>query len=76
MGLDRLLLIMLVIVALLAGVWIGRLDDENSNLADVDSFRGWLWQRRSLDLAVQTCLIFVGALGTAALLPRDGEEDD
>jgi hypothetical protein len=35
-----------------------------------------MWQSRSLDLAVQVGLIFVGALGIAALLPRGREDDD
>lgn len=38
------------------------------------SFRQWFWVSRSLDLAVQVGLIFVGALGIAALLPRGREE--
>ena len=40
----------------------------------VETFREWLWGTRSLDLAVQVGIIFVGALGIAALLPR-GDED-
>ena len=35
------------------------------------SFRQWFWESRSLDLVAQVGLIFVGALGIAALLPRD-----
>lgn len=35
-----------------------------------ETFREWLWGTRSLDLAVQVGIIFVGALGIAALLPR------
>jgi len=35
------------------------------------SFREWFWEHRSLDLIVQGGLIFTGALGVAALLPRD-----
>jgi hypothetical protein len=37
------------------------------------TFRQWLWGTRSLDLAVQVGIIFVGALGIAALLPRGDE---
>jgi len=37
------------------------------------AFRQWFWESRSLDLAVQVGLIFVGALGIAALLPRGRE---
>ena len=39
------------------------------------SFRHWFWESRSLDLAAQVGLIFAGALGIAALLPRGKEED-
>jgi hypothetical protein len=35
-----------------------------------ETFREWLWGARSLDLAVQVGIVFVGALGIAALLPR------
>jgi len=37
------------------------------------TFREWFWESRSLDLAAQVGLIFVGALGIATLLPRDQE---
>jgi hypothetical protein len=43
--------------------------------ADQRSFRLWFWENRGLDLAVQTGLIFVGALSIAALLPRSREDD-
>ena len=38
------------------------------------TFRQRFWETRSLDLAVQVALIFVGTLSIAALLPRRGEE--
>lgn len=38
-------------------------------------FRTWFWTHRSFDLAVQAGLIFAGALGVAAVLPRQKEED-
>ena len=38
------------------------------------TFRQWLWGTRSLDLAVQVGIIFVGALGIAALLPSSDED--
>ena len=40
------------------------------------SFRRWFWESRGLDLAAQVGLIFVGALGIAALLPRGKEENE
>ncbi|MBM4464369.1 MAG: hypothetical protein FJ014_02175 [Chloroflexi bacterium] len=41
-----------------------------------ESFRQWFWESRGLDLAAQVALIFVGALGIAALLPSDKEETE
>ena len=41
-----------------------------------ESFRQWFWESRSLDLAAQVGLIFVGALGIAALLPREKEDKE
>lgn len=41
--------------------------------APIETFREWLWGTRSMDLAVQVGIIFVGALGIAALLPRGSE---
>ena len=40
------------------------------------SFREWFWESRALDLVAQAGLIFAGALGIAALLPREKETDD
>lgn len=41
---------------------------------NVATFRQWFWEHRNLDLAVQVGLIFVGALGISALLPREPDE--
>ena len=74
---ERAILALLVIVALLGGVWIGRtsFSGDRGPVAE-ESFRAWFWEQRGLDLAVQATLIFVGALGTAALLPRGREDDE
>jgi len=45
---------------------------DGKDASESAAFRQWLWERRSLDLAVQVGLIFVGALGIAALLPKSG----
>jgi hypothetical protein len=71
-----------VVVALaLIGLVIGRLSvgaPEGSEVAQAPAedgaFRRWFWESRSLDLIAQVGLIFAGALGIAALLPRDREE--
>ena len=70
--------VMLLIVGLLVG-WLflppaGDTGAVRQPESAAVSFREWFWESRSLDLAAQVGLIFVGALGIAALLPR-GEED-
>ena len=75
MDLDRLLLGLLIVLLLLGGFWVGRRFIVDTRDAPASgSFRQWFWEKRSLDLAAQAGLIFVGALGTAALLPRDKED--
>ena len=61
---------------LLAGGWYAsqRLAVElPASRETTETFREWLWGTRSLDLAAQVGIIFVGALGIAALLPRGSE---
>lgn len=65
----------IVIMLLIAGLLIGQQFMTPPDDARVDSFRQWFWESRSLDLAAQVGLIFVGALGIAALLPK-GKGDD
>jgi hypothetical protein len=80
-----------VVLLLLVGLLIGRQflprpDDASAaqrpepfgypqDLPVEGSFRQWFWESRGLDLAAQVGLIFVGALGIAALLPRGREEE-
>ena len=62
---------------LLVGGWLAGHRLLTSTPVDqegVETFREWLWGTRSLDLAVQVGIVFVGALGIATLLPR--EDDD
>jgi hypothetical protein len=71
---------MIVAVLLIASLLIGRHfvlgsgDARETEAAD-GSFREWFWERRGLDLVAQVGLIFAGALGIAALLPREKEDD-
>jgi hypothetical protein len=63
-------------VLLLIGGWFASQRVLVSFPADqetIETFREWLWGTRSMDLAVQVGIIFVGALGIAALLPRGDE---
>ena len=71
------------VVLLTIGLLIGRQFLSPSDGARValrdepveGSFRQWFWESRSLDLLAQVGLIFAGALGIAALLPRGNEGD-
>lgn len=66
----------IVVLLLVAGLLIGQQFMAPPDDARVDSFRQWFWESRSLDLAAQVGLIFVGALGIAALLPKGkGDEE-
>jgi len=63
-------------VLLLVGGWFASqrmLVALPADAETVETFREWLWGTRSLDLAVQVGIVFVGALGISALLPRGDE---
>ena len=64
-----------LIPLLIAGLLVGRLLFTAPEDMAANSFREWFWENRALDLLVQVGLIFAGALGIAALLPRDKEEN-
>ena len=73
-------LVLITALLLVAGLLIGRqflLDTGEVPAGEPDrSFREWFWESRALDLIAQAGLIFSGALGIAALLPREKEIDD
>ena len=74
---ENLPLIALLILTMVCGLWIGQrlwVGPERGAQGEVEVFRRWFWENRSLDLLVQAGLIFGGALGIAALLPGDKEE--
>jgi len=77
---ERITWIALVAALLLVGLLFGRqflLDTGEMPVDEPDrSFREWFWESRALDLVAQVGLIFAGALGIAALLPREKEVDD
>jgi hypothetical protein len=67
---------LIVALLLLLGGWYASqrmLVVPPADEAVIETFREWLWGTRSMDLAVQVGIIFVGALGIAALLPRGDE---
>jgi hypothetical protein len=65
----------LVILLLAASWFVGQRALTPEAHVPAPGFREWLWETRSLDLAVQVCIVFVGALGIAALLPRNDESE-
>ena len=77
---ERVTWILIVAGLLIASLLIGRhfllgSDDAQQSESADGSFREWFWERRGLDLVAQVGLIFAGALGIAALLPREKEDD-
>lgn len=80
MNRSRLLGLLLLALLLLGGWYLGRSILREANLAQPAAgehldFRTWFWTHRSFDLAVQVGLVFAGALGVAAVLPREKEEE-
>ncbi len=72
MSRNRLLWGLAVTVLLLAGLLWSR---AHPLPLEPDVFRAWFWSQRSLDLLVQGGLILAGALGVAAILPGNREEE-
>lgn len=64
------------VLLLAIGLAIGLRFSPPPGTSGAGSFRSWFWEYRSLDLLVQVGLIFAGALGISALLPRGSEEDE
>jgi hypothetical protein len=77
---DDLPWIGLVVLLLAGGLLVGRQwmppPADGEGTSESAAFRQWMWESRSLDLAVQVGLVFVGALGMAALLPRSQFPED
>lgn len=73
---NQLILLALITILLVAGLLIFRtLNSEVSRTAAEGGFRTWFWEKRGLDLVVQIVLVFAGALGIAAILPVEDEND-
>ena len=92
MSRERLALVIVVVAVVAAGSVIGHqalarsdaagsvvlpayADGEQGGMAS-ETFRRSFWGNRGLDIAVQVGLVFVAALGIAALLPRPGEDGE
>lgn len=70
---------LVVALLLLIGGWYASqrlIETAPAGQPGIETFREWLWGTRSLDLAAQVGIIFVGALGIAALLPHGDEGPD
>jgi len=79
MSRENLPLLGLLFLLMIGGLILGQQFWVRSAPAlegETNSFRQWFWQSRSLDLIVQVGLFFCGALGIAALLPRDREDEE
>ena len=76
MGREDIPWIAVLIVLVVAGFFLGQrfVAPSTSELTppaeETAAFRAQFWEERGLDLGVQVGLVFVGALGIAALLPR------
>ncbi len=74
---EPVLWIAIVLGLLFAGMFLGQTFQGGPQDIPPSTFRHWFWEGRSLDLIVQVGLIFVGALGISALLPRGrGDEPE
>ena len=62
------LTVMLLVGGLLVGQQFMPPPPDGKGASESAAFRQWMWESRGLDLVVQVGLIFVGALGIAALL--------
>ena len=75
MNREYIVWITAVVALLLGGLLIGRQFMILPGETEVTAFRQWFWESRGLDLAAQVGLIFVGALGVSALLPRHNDKE-
>ncbi len=83
MSRERVIQVGFIVGMLIVGLLIGwyfnadavirSLPGDSPATATGNAFREWFWEHRGLDLLVQVALIFVGALGVAAVLPKHGE---
>ena len=73
---EHVIWLFVVALVLIVALWGGRQVMQQVGTDGEDVFRQWFWETRSMDLFIQAGLIFGGALGIAALLPRANEEDE
>ena len=69
--------LIIVIIILMIGWMMFLILNHGVDVQSEDQdFQSWFWDKRGLDLVIQTVLIFAGALGIAAILPVKEEEDE
>lgn len=70
-------MIFIVLILLFLGIVLFRLINSETDFTPAgEDFRTWFWDYRIMDLAVQILLIFGGALGIAAIIPFEDQNDD
>ncbi len=74
MNREQIIWFSAALLLLVTGLLIGQQVTALSQGEQAAVFRQWFWEHRDLDLGVQVGLIFVGALGISALLPREKKE--
>lgn len=73
---NTIIIIIAVLVILMGGLFLFRaLNGSAPAEGAEDGFRAWFWEKRGLDIIVQVILVFAGALGIAAILPVEEEDD-
>lgn len=75
MKLNRFLLVVVGILLISGWILFLVLQPVGGVKPGEPGFRTWFWEQRALDLAVQVALIFAGALGIAAILPEEDQDD-
>ena len=77
MGKKTILVAIIAVIFLLTMGWLffDLLNGNQPLLTEENGFRAWFWEKRGLDLIVQVILVFAGALGIAAILPVEDEDD-
>jgi len=64
-----------ILILLLVGWGAFRLLNPELFELQPPGFNEWMWEYRSLDILVQMVLVFAGALGIAAILPVENEDE-
>lgn len=73
---TRILLILMFFVIISGWVLFMLLNKDGQSTDTLSTFQAWFWDKRGLDLIVQVMLVFSGALGIAAILPIEDEENE